>query len=122
MLLDRVVRSASKTIGTTLPIVNELYETCVIKKARDILKDTSHPLHEFYYVIESGCRYISERARTNHCRNTFLPTSVRLLNAKSGRGGDRGGWGDTLGRTTIISIVNTNVVVLYCVIICEYLP
>ena len=37
--------------------------------------------------------------------NTFLPTSVRLLNAKSGRGNDRGG----CGNTTIISIVNTNV-------------
>ena len=36
---------------------------------------------------------------------------------KSGRGNDRGGWGGTMGRTTIISIVNTNVVVLS-----EYLP
>ena len=60
MLLDRVVRSASKTIGSTLPTVGELYETYMMKK-RDILKDTSHPLHEFYYVEQSGCRYISER-------------------------------------------------------------
>ena len=88
-----------------------------MKKARDIIKDTSHPLHEFYYVAQSGCRYISERTRMNRYRNTFLPTSVRLLNAKSGRGSDRGGWGDTMGRTTVINIVITNVVVL-----CEYLP
>ena len=86
VLLDRVVRSASKTIGSTLPTVDELYETYMMKKTRDILKDTSHPLHEFYYVAQSGCRYISERTRTNRYRNTFLPTSVRLLNAKSGRG------------------------------------
>jgi len=33
----------------TLPTVDELYETCVMKK-------TSHPLHEFYYVAQSGCR------------------------------------------------------------------
>ena len=51
----------------------------------------------------------------NLYRNTFLPTSVRLLNAKSGRGSDRGGWGDTMGRTTIISIVNTNVIMLCCI-------
>ena len=84
VLLDRVVRSANKTIDTTLPIVDELDE--MMTKTRDIVKDTSHPLQEFYYVAQSGCRYISERTRTNRYRNTFLPTSVRLLNAKSGRG------------------------------------
>ena len=31
-VLDRVVRSASKTIGTTLPTVDELYETYMMKK------------------------------------------------------------------------------------------
>ena len=87
----------------------------VMKKTREILKDTSHPWHEFYYVAQSGCRYISERTRTNRYCNTFLPTSVRLLNTKSGRESDRGGWGDTKGRTTIISIVNTDVIVLCCV-------
>ena len=51
----------------------------------------------------------------NRYCNTFLPTSVRLLNAKLGRGSDRGGWGDTMGCTTIISIVNINVLVLCCV-------
>ena len=65
VLLDRVIRSASKTIGSTLPTVDELYETYMMKKTRDILKDTSHPLHEFYYVAQSGCRYISERTRTH---------------------------------------------------------
>ena len=85
VVIDHVVRSASKTIGTTFPTVDELYEIYMMKqKTRDILKDTSHPLHEFYYVAQSGCRYISERTRTNRYRNT---TYVRLLNAKSGRGG-----------------------------------
>ena len=84
--LDRIVRSASKTIGTTLPTVDELYEIYMMKKTRDILKDTSHPLHEFYHVAQSGCRYISERTRTNRYRNTFLPTSVKLINAKLERG------------------------------------
>ena len=110
MLLDRVVRSASKTISMALSTVNELYETCVMKKTTEILMDTSHLLHEFFYVAQSGKS--TERARTNRYCNTFLPTSVRLLNAKSGRGKWRGGWGDTKGRSTIMSIVNTNVVVL----------
>ena len=85
VLLNGVVRSTSNIIGMTLPTVDELYETCVMKKTLDILKDTSNPLHEFYYVVQSGCRYISERTRTNRYCNTFHPTSIRLLNAKSGR-------------------------------------
>ena len=42
--LNRIVWSASKIIGMMLPMVDELYESCVIKMT-DILKDTSHPLH-----------------------------------------------------------------------------
>ena len=60
--------------------------------------------------------YISGRTRTNRYRNTFLPISVRLLNAKSGRRKLLGRMGDTMGLTTIISIVTTNVVVLCCVL------
>ena len=116
VLLDRVVRSASKTIGTALPTVDELYETYMMKKTMDILKDTSHPLHEFYYVAQSGYRYISERTRTNRYRNTLRPTSIKLLNAKSGRGKLSGRMGDTMGRTTFLQLctVTTNVVVVCC--------
>ena len=38
---------------TTLPAVDELYEIYMMKKTRDILKDTPHPLHEFYHVAQS---------------------------------------------------------------------
>ena len=106
MLLDRVVRSASKTIGSTLPTVDELYET----------------LHEFYYVAQSSCRYISERTRMNRYRNTFLPTSATKREIGEGKMiGEDGGiqWGALLSYNFALSllIVTTNVVVL-----CEYLP
>ena len=130
VLLDRMVRSASKTIGTTLPTVDELYEIYMMKKTRDILKDTSHPLHEFDHVAQCGCQYISERTRTNRYRNTFLPTSVRLLNAQSGRendwGGendrgrenDRGGWGDTMGRTIFLTTLHCHYELLLLMSLC----
>ena len=84
--LQKPRRDETRTRFEPQTTVNELYETCLIKKTRDILKDTSHPLHEFYYAAQSGSRYISERVRTNRYRTTFLPASVTLLNAKSGRG------------------------------------
>ena len=34
----------------TLPTVDELYESCVVKKTTDMLKGTCHPLHECYSV------------------------------------------------------------------------
>ena len=79
----------------------------MMKKTRDILKDTSHPLHEFYYVAQSGCRYISERTRTNRYGNTFLPTSVRL-NMKSGRGKGLGRMGGYNGAFLQLCNVTTN--------------
>ena len=48
--------------------------------------------------------------------SAFLPTSVKR-EIGDGKMIREDGGGDTMGRTTIISIVNTNVVVL-----CEYLP
>ena len=54
----------------------------------------------------------------------FLPTSVKAVKREIGEGkvigedgGRGGGGGDTMGCTSIISIVTTNVVLL-----CEYLP
>ena len=84
-----------------------------ITRRQDTNLHTFHPLHKFYYVEQSGCRYISKRTHTNRYQNTFLPTSVRLQN--QGGGNYQGWWGDTLGCSTIISIVTTNVVVLCCV-------
>ena len=57
VLLSRVVRSARKITGMTLPSVGELYESIVIKKTTDIFKNVSHPMHEFYSVAKSGCSY-----------------------------------------------------------------
>ena len=40
------------------PTVDGLYESRVIKRTRDILKNTSdHPMREFYSVAKLGCRY-----------------------------------------------------------------
>ena len=51
----------------------------VIKKTRDILKDTCHPLHKCYSIAKFGCRYLSERQDTNRYCNTFLPNFQREI-------------------------------------------
>ena len=44
----------------TRPVVDELNESCVIKKTTDIWEDIPHPLHKLYCVTQSGCRCLSE--------------------------------------------------------------
>jgi len=75
VLLHRIVRSVSKTIGMTLPTVGELYETCVIKKTRDGFKDTSHPRHKLYSVVTSV-----KKARKNRYCNSFLLILIVIVN------------------------------------------
>ena len=56
-------------LGMALPMVDELYETYVITKTTNILKGTSHPLHEFYSVANSSWRYVSGKST----REPILP-------------------------------------------------
>jgi len=56
----------------TLPTVDEVYETCVMKKTINTLKD--NPLHEFYYVAQYGSRYIRKSTHeplSKHISSTF---------------------------------------------------
>ena len=89
VLLDLIVRSASKPIGTTLPTVNELYETCVMKKTRDILKDTSHPLHVILHThthIWYVDIYIRYRARTIYIYMYTPMEHLKFMLARKGEG------------------------------------
>ena len=65
--------------------------------------------------------YPKEHARTNRYRNTFPPTSIKLLNAKSGREviGEDGGiqWGALLLYILLLILMS-----LCYVVLCEYLP
>ncbi len=54
--LRRVVRTAERIIGTTLPPVQELYLSRVRKRAGKITLDPSHPAHSIFDLLPSGRR------------------------------------------------------------------
>ncbi len=67
--LWRVVRTAERIIGTTLPTLQELYLSRVSKRAGKITLDPSHPAHSLFELLPSGRRYRALSTRTTRHRN-----------------------------------------------------
>lgn len=56
-----------------------LYQTEILKKVWLLLADPSHPLHEEFRLLPSGCRYSQVTWRTNRLRNSFVLIATGLL-------------------------------------------
>ncbi len=78
--LRRVVRTAERIFGTTLPPLQELYLSRVSKRAGKITLDPSHPAHSLFELLLSGRRYRALSTRTTRHRNSFFPQAVHLMN------------------------------------------
>ncbi len=78
--LQRVVRTAERIIGTTLPTLQELYSSRVRKRAGKITLDPSHPAHSLFELLPSGRRYRALSTRTTRHRNSFFPQAIHLMN------------------------------------------
>ncbi len=78
--LRRVVRTAERIIGTTLPTLQELYLSRVSKRAGKITLDPSHPAHSLFELLPSGRRYRALSTRTTRHSNSFFPQAIHLMN------------------------------------------
>jgi hypothetical protein len=78
--LQRVVNSAQRIIGCSLPSLSTIYITRCKDRAASIMKDSTHPAHGLFTLLPSGRRLRSIRARTTRLRNTFYLDAIRLLN------------------------------------------
>lgn len=79
--LQRVIDTAQKIIGCPLPTLEDLYGSHSLKKAENIVKDTSHPDHYLIKLLPSRKRFESFKSRTKRFSDSFLPTAVCTLNA-----------------------------------------
>ncbi len=61
--------------GGELPSLQDIYTRRCIRKARRIIKDSSHPSHRLLSLLPSGRRLRSIRSRTSRLRDSF---SLRL--------------------------------------------
>ncbi|KAI5626796.1 gastrula zinc finger protein XlCGF28.1-like [Silurus asotus] len=81
--LQRIVRTAEKIIGVSLPSIMYIYTTRCIYKANSIVDDHTHPSHTLFTLLPSGKRFPSIRAATSRLCNSFFPQAIRLLNTQN---------------------------------------
>ncbi len=80
--LQRVVWTVRHIVGGELPSLQDIYTRRCIRKARRIIKDSSHPSHTLLSLLPSGRRLHSIRSCTSRLRDSFFPQAIRLMNRK----------------------------------------
>ncbi|KAK1795532.1 hypothetical protein P4O66_001241 [Electrophorus voltai] len=65
--LQRIVRTAEKIIGVSLPSITDIYITRCIQKATNIVKDPTHPSHELFTLLPSGRRLLNSSPKPGNC-------------------------------------------------------
>jgi hypothetical protein len=78
--LGRVVKTASRIVGTPQKQLCDLYTMTVKKKAQKIMADSSHPLSQHFELLPSGQRLKKPVAKKNAYAKSFVPTAVTVLN------------------------------------------
>ncbi|KAK3553519.1 hypothetical protein QTP70_004199 [Hemibagrus guttatus] len=77
--LQRIVRTAEKIIGVSLPSTADIYSTRCIRKANSIVDDPTHYSHTLFTLPPSGKTYRSIRALTSRPLNSFFPQAIKSL-------------------------------------------
>ncbi|KAK7922245.1 hypothetical protein WMY93_009147 [Mugilogobius chulae] len=85
--LQRIVRSAEKVIGCSLPSLQDLYVSRTRGRAGRIAADPSHPGHRLFEPLPSGRRLRSIRTRTSRHKNSFFPSAEHRLREAERRSG-----------------------------------
>ena len=79
--LNRPYKLCGKIADSSLIQCNELiYNKRGQSLAKNILKDSDHPLNGEYIMLPSGRRLRVPRMRTQQFNNTFVPRSIMLMN------------------------------------------
>ena len=84
VLLETLVRCASKIIGLTLPTIESVYHTRSVHKSKKIVRDATHPANHLFELLKSGKRYRSVKAKTTRFRNSFYLEAIRYMNGEGG--------------------------------------
>ncbi len=78
--LNKIVKQA-KRLGANVMPLEEIYKVNVIKQAKKIMMDETHPLHHNYVYLRSGRRLQAPVQRTSRYKNSFVPRSIKMLNS-----------------------------------------
>ncbi len=82
---DKIVKVANKIKGIQFNNLNHIFNKQVVKKAKSICSDGGHTLCSECKLLPSGVRPSVSKAKTNRYKNSFVPISIRALNAVARR-------------------------------------
>lgn len=68
-----------KIIGCLLPTLEDLYSSHCLRRANNILRDSTHPGHSHLELLPSGRCFRSLKARTNRLKNCFYAKAITTL-------------------------------------------
>jgi hypothetical protein len=77
-----IIRVSERIIGQNVQSFEDIHENRCVKLATKIANDMDHPLSQYFKLLPSRRRLQSCSSRTNRLKNSFIPNSIRLLNAK----------------------------------------
>ena len=80
--LERIRRSAERTIGCCLENLSDLHSKKVLNKINNYIKENGVLSKEFVW-LRSGRRLESFKCRTTRFNNSFVPYAIRLFNRES---------------------------------------
>ena len=79
--LHRIVRTAQYIPGAKLPTIPDIYTRRCQRKAKKMVKDSSHPSHRLFSLLLHSEQYRRDKSRSKRLLNSFYPQAIRLLNS-----------------------------------------
>ncbi len=80
--LYRITNTSSKIIGLSTPNLSVLIDTAIIRRAKTIISNSSHPLNSCFTLLPSGRRYKQLPQKKARLEKSFVPSAIRMLNSQ----------------------------------------
>ena len=80
--LLKISHVSAKIIGLPTPMLSEIIDHAILKKARAVATGSDHPLSTFFHVLPSRRRYRCIKCKTSRYSRSFVPVAIIMLNAK----------------------------------------
>ena len=77
--LLKISHVSAKIIGLPTPMLSEIIDYAILKKARAVTTESDHPLFTFFHVLPSRRRYRCIKCKTSRYSRSFVPVAIRML-------------------------------------------
>ncbi|KAJ7335161.1 hypothetical protein JRQ81_013102, partial [Phrynocephalus forsythii] len=68
--LQRIIKIAQNVTGLQLPTLDDIFTSPCLRKSHNILRDSSHPAHNFFELLPSGRSYRTVKTLTTRLLNS----------------------------------------------------